>query len=60
MTVDATLEQGGAQLKAAGKSQFKQTTFGMHPVTAGLGTVRVRDQMTISFVVFGRPKLGGI
>jgi polyisoprenoid-binding protein YceI len=59
VTVDATLEQGGAQLKAAGKSQFQQTTFGMRPVTAGLGTVRVRDQMTLSFVVFGQPKLGG-
>jgi polyisoprenoid-binding protein YceI len=60
VTVDATLEQGGVQLKAVGKSQFKQTTFGMHPVTAGLGTVRVRDQITISFVVFGQPKVGGI
>ena len=54
VTVNATLEQTGPQLKATGGSQFKQTTFGMRPVTAGLGTVRVRDQLSISFVLTGQ------
>ncbi len=54
VTVDVTLEQEGGELKASGTSQFKQTTFGMSPVTAGLGTVRVRDQVSISFRVFGK------
>ncbi len=54
--VDVTLEQAGGHLKAVGKSQFLQTTFGIRPVTAGLGTVRVRDRMEITFVVFGEPE----
>ncbi len=54
--VDVTLDQRGGQLKAIGKSEFQQTTFGIRPVTAGLGTVRVRDRMEITFVVFGQPE----
>lgn len=57
VTVDATLEETGPRLKVTGSCQFKQTAFGMRPVTAGLGTVRVRDQMNISFVVFGEPSI---
>ncbi len=56
VAVETTLLQVGPQLKATGKCRFKQSTFGIHPVTAGLGTVRVRDQMDISFVVFMQPK----
>ncbi len=56
VTVLATLEQIGSRVKATGRSQFKQSTFGIKPVAAGLGTVRVRDKMAISFVVFGQPK----
>ena len=58
VTVEAVLEPAGPELKAAGKSQFKQTAFGIRPVTAALGTVRVRDQVNISFQVFGKPKTG--
>jgi polyisoprenoid-binding protein YceI len=58
VTVEATLEQAGPDLKATGKSRFKQTTFGIQPVTAGLGAVRVKDQLDISFEVFGKPKPG--
>lgn len=56
VTVEAILEQSGPILKAAGKSRFKQTTFGIKPVSAGLGAVRVKDQLNISFQVFGQPK----
>ncbi len=52
VVVEARLEQTGTLLKVEGQSRFKQTTFGIQPVTAGLGTVRVRDEMTISFQVF--------
>ncbi len=52
VVVEAGLQQAGSLLKAEGQSRFKQTTFGIQPVTAGLGTVRVRDEMTISFQVF--------
>jgi len=54
--VEVTLEQTEPELKASGKSRFKQTSFGIQPVSAGLGTVRVKDQLNISFQVFGQPK----
>jgi polyisoprenoid-binding protein YceI len=57
--LQVSLEQEGPRLKATGECRFKQTTFGIRPVTAGLGTVRVQDQMTLSFDVFGQPKAGG-
>jgi polyisoprenoid-binding protein YceI len=47
--VQVALEPAGTQMKATGKSQFKQTTFGIRPVAAGLGTVRVKDEMEVSF-----------
>ncbi len=56
VTVETTLEQEGQRLKATGTTQFRQTTFGIHPVTAALGTVRVLDQMSISFTVFMQPE----
>jgi len=52
--VHANLEQIGSAWKAAGQCQFKQTGFGIRPVTAGLGTVKVQDQVTITFQVVAR------
>ncbi len=57
--VEVTLQQTGTRLKAAGESRFKQTTFGIRPVTAGLGTVRVKDEIDISFEVVAEPKPPG-
>ena len=54
VTLHANLELAGTQVKASGKCQFKQTEFGIHPVAAGLGTVKVQDQITITFQVMGR------
>jgi polyisoprenoid-binding protein YceI len=53
------LEYEGPQLKATGECRFKQTTFGMQPVAAGLGTVRVRDEVSLSFEVAGQLRGGG-
>ncbi len=53
ISVQVTLGQPGPGLRATGKSQFKQTQFGIKPVSAGMGTVRVRDLMTIEFVIEG-------
>jgi polyisoprenoid-binding protein YceI len=50
----ANLELTGPQVKASGQCQFKQTEFGIRPVTAGLGTVKVQDQITITFQVVAR------
>ena len=56
VTVEAILEQAGPELEAEGMSRFKQTTFGIKPVSAGLGAMRVKDQLDTSFQVFGKPK----
>jgi polyisoprenoid-binding protein YceI len=56
VTVEASLEEAGARLRAAGTSQLKQTAFGIRPVSAGLGTVRVQDEVKISFEVYGQAK----
>jgi polyisoprenoid-binding protein YceI len=56
VTLRVSLDQVGPQFKATGECQFKQTTFGIRPVAAGLGTVRVKDEVDISFVIFGEPK----
>jgi polyisoprenoid-binding protein YceI len=54
VTVHAHLEPVGPEWKAAGQCQFKQADFGIRPVTAGLGTVKVQDQITITFQVVAR------
>ncbi len=51
VTVQVTLIPQASGMKAFGKTQFKQTQFGIKPVTAGLGTVRVQDLMTLGFVI---------
>jgi len=35
-----------------GKTKLKQTDFGIHPVSAGGGTVKVKDELEIEFDVF--------
>ncbi len=49
MTIRAvtTVEPGG--LGARGEFTIKQTDFGMTPVTAGGGTVRVKDEVRVQF-----------
>ena len=56
VTVHANLEPVGPEWKAAGQCQFKQTDFGIRRVTAGLGTVKVQDQITITFQVVARQR----
>jgi polyisoprenoid-binding protein YceI len=50
--VNVRLTEGG--LKAEGKATIRQTDFGIRPVTAGAGTVRVRDEIEIVFSVTAR------
>lgn len=56
VVLDVSLQKTGPVLKAAGETSFKQTTFGIQPVTAGLGTVRVGDEMRILFQVVAEQK----
>jgi hypothetical protein len=52
--VDITLTSNG--LTATGRVTVRQTDFGIRPVTAGAGTVRVKDEVEIVFSIVGRPK----
>jgi polyisoprenoid-binding protein YceI len=56
MTVraSATFDAGG-RLTARGSCSLKQSDFGMVPVTAAGGTVRVSDEVVIQFVLRARP-----
>jgi polyisoprenoid-binding protein YceI len=48
----ATLENG--HLTARGSFRLKQTDFGMVPVTAGGGTIKVQDEVNIQFTLVAR------
>lgn len=42
------------RLKAEGKATVRQTDFGIRPVTAGAGTVRVKDEIDVNFSISAR------
>jgi polyisoprenoid-binding protein YceI len=44
----------GKQPNYKGSSTFKQTEFGMRPVSVGGGTVKVKDEVTIEFEIVTR------
>jgi polyisoprenoid-binding protein YceI len=49
VTIPVTVVQKGDSLRATGTVQIRQTDYGMTPVTAVVGTVRVKDEVAISF-----------
>lgn len=55
VTVPVRVRLTADQLSADGKVAVRQTDFGIRPVTAGVGTVRVRDQIDIVFSVTAKP-----
>jgi polyisoprenoid-binding protein YceI len=44
----------GDQLTATGKFVIRQSDFGIEPTTAGGGTVRVEDEVTVTFRIVAR------
>jgi polyisoprenoid-binding protein YceI len=50
VTLDA-----GSHFTARGTFSLKQTDFGMVPVSAAAGTIRVKDELSIQFVIRGSP-----
>ena len=48
------LEDGDVHV--VGDVEVKQTDFGIEPVSAGLGTVKVKDEVTIAFDVWAVPE----
>jgi polyisoprenoid-binding protein YceI len=49
---DLVFEVTGDTSHYQGKTKFKQTAFGIKPVTAGGGTVKVKDELDIEFDVY--------
>ena len=45
---------GAEEIAARGRLTVKQTDFGIRPVTAGAGTVRVKDALDIEFSLIAR------
>jgi hypothetical protein len=48
-------QQVRGRLTARGSFSLKQSDFGMVPVTAAGGTVRVEDEVDVQFVLRARP-----
>jgi polyisoprenoid-binding protein YceI len=56
MTIRANVTlDAGDHFTARGTFKLKQTDFGMVPVTAAGGTIRVKDELDIQFVLRGSP-----
>lgn len=54
-TSEVEADLGTDRLTATGTLIVQQTDFGIEPVTAGAGTVRVKDQVDVAFTFVGRP-----
>jgi len=53
--VPAAVRLSADRLTATGSAKVKQTLFGIKPVTAGAGTVRVKDEVEVAFTIVARP-----
>jgi polyisoprenoid-binding protein YceI len=57
-TVTYSLQNDVRTLTARGEFKIKQTDFGIAPVTAAGGTIRVRDELEVSFAIVARRPAG--
>jgi polyisoprenoid-binding protein YceI len=51
LSVPVDVRLSGSQITATGSAVVRQTEFGIRPVTAGAGTVRVKDEVTVTFTL---------
>jgi polyisoprenoid-binding protein YceI len=54
VVVPVDVKLTGDGITANGRSEFRQTTFGIKPVTAGGGTVKVKDEVEIVFTMVAK------
>lgn len=54
--VRCRLESGDDFLRVTGDAEFKQKDFGIQPVGAGLGTVKVKNEIRLTFEIYARPQ----
>jgi len=50
------VEVSGTTLTASGRTALAQRAFGMEPVTAGGGTVKVKNEVGIEFRIVARAR----
>ncbi len=53
LPVNVKLVKG--ELRATGEGKLKQTEFGITPYTGGFGTIKIGDEVKVSFVVVAKP-----
>jgi len=51
LDVPVTMQLNADGLRATGKTTVQQSQFGIRPVTAGGGTVRVKDEVDVTFSI---------
>jgi polyisoprenoid-binding protein YceI len=54
ITVPVEVRLAGDQLVATANATVRQTDFGIRPVTAGAGTVKVKDELAVAFRIVAR------
>jgi len=55
ITVPVSVQISSDRLSATGKATVRQTNFGIRPVSAGAGAVKVKDEVEITFTLVARP-----
>jgi len=56
VTVPVRIELSGATLTASGRTALAQRAFGIEPVSAGGGTVKVKNELGIEFRIVARAR----
>jgi polyisoprenoid-binding protein YceI len=56
VTLPVRVELSGATLTASGRTALAQRAFGIEPVTAGAGTVKVKNEVGVEFRIVARVK----
>lgn len=54
ITVPVTVTITPQQLRAMGSYTLKQTDFGIKPYSAGLGAVKVKNEVTVNFSIVAK------
>lgn len=54
ITLPVSVQISDDRLNATGKATVRQTNFGIRPVSAGAGTVKVKDEVEITFTLVAR------
>jgi polyisoprenoid-binding protein YceI len=59
VTTTVDLTRTPTSLSAAGRFPIKQTDFGIKPVSAGMGMVKVKDEVEVAFTLVAAPASAG-